>query len=383
MIAKKERDIDLKNGLTVGIIARNEEKLLPRCLRSVRPIADEIILVDTGSRDKTPVIARRSGARVLKYKWDNNFSRARNVYLKEARSSWVLSLDADERIAPKDHRKISRIIRFSRADGVELKRRIYTDRMNWFIGWRPMDGSYWAEERFSGKHGFVENQQVRLFRNDRRIHYDETIPVHESVRRSIMTFGGSVKRSDATIHDFGWQKGERLYRKKQKVYMEACLRQYREVINTELLFLNLAMAALWIQKDVDRAFFYAKRAVTENPHSAYSRYFLALLYREKGRYNEVLFQLGKVLKLKPSSPDAWWLKGVCLDECGDARKGSAYIRKALRIIPGHPVYLNSLGVALTHLGDHGGAAVLFKRSLGSLPCYYPASDNLRAITDGS
>ncbi|MGL5084711.1 MAG: tetratricopeptide repeat-containing glycosyltransferase family 2 protein [Clostridium sp.] len=84
------------NTLSVCIIAKDEEKNIARCLKSVKDIADEIIVVDTGSCDNTSVIAKKFNARVIDFKWCNNFSEARNISLEMATKDWVLYLDCDE-----------------------------------------------------------------------------------------------------------------------------------------------------------------------------------------------------------------------------------------------------------------------------------------------
>ena len=86
--------------LSLCMIARNEERFLAGCLESVRGVADEMIVVDTGSRDDTVPIALRAGARVVAFDWIDDFSAARNAGLDVARGTHVLVLDADERLAP-------------------------------------------------------------------------------------------------------------------------------------------------------------------------------------------------------------------------------------------------------------------------------------------
>jgi tetratricopeptide (TPR) repeat protein len=87
-------------GLSICMITRNEESMLPGCLASVRGLADEVIVVDTGSDDGTVDIARRAGARVSQMAWRDDFAAARNASLALARGAFVLVLDADERLAP-------------------------------------------------------------------------------------------------------------------------------------------------------------------------------------------------------------------------------------------------------------------------------------------
>jgi len=86
--------------LSVCIIAKNEEQNISRCLSSVTNIADEIIIVDTGSTDNTIEIARKYTEKIIKYIWVNDFAAARNKSLAEARCDWILFLDCDEELAP-------------------------------------------------------------------------------------------------------------------------------------------------------------------------------------------------------------------------------------------------------------------------------------------
>lgn len=86
--------------LSVCMIAKDEEDILADSLRAAAEVADEIILVDTGSSDRTPEIATKFGAKVLHSSWEDDFSSARNVSLEAAKGEWILVLDADEVIAP-------------------------------------------------------------------------------------------------------------------------------------------------------------------------------------------------------------------------------------------------------------------------------------------
>lgn len=86
--------------VSVCMIARDEEAMLPGCLASLAELSPEIILVDTGSTDRTIEIARRAGARVSQMPWRDDFSAARNASLAQAHGDWILVLDADERLAP-------------------------------------------------------------------------------------------------------------------------------------------------------------------------------------------------------------------------------------------------------------------------------------------
>ena len=88
--------------VSVIIIARNEEKHLPRCLKSVDLLADEIIVHDTGSTDRTMEIAREYGARIFREAWTGDFSHHRNAALDQARGEIIVVIDADEEIVNTD-----------------------------------------------------------------------------------------------------------------------------------------------------------------------------------------------------------------------------------------------------------------------------------------
>lgn len=85
--------------ISLCLIARDEERFLSDCLKSVRNVVDEIVVVDTGSRDRTRAIALEHGARVVDFAWCDDFSAARNRGIEAATGTHVLVLDADERLA--------------------------------------------------------------------------------------------------------------------------------------------------------------------------------------------------------------------------------------------------------------------------------------------
>lgn len=101
--------------VSLCMIVRDEEDCLPRCLEAAAPHVDEIVVVDTGSCDRTVEIAEGFGARVLHHPWQEDFSAPRNTAIEAATSDWILSLDADEVIssqAAEELRSIARMQRF-------------------------------------------------------------------------------------------------------------------------------------------------------------------------------------------------------------------------------------------------------------------------------
>ncbi|SFH75663.1 Glycosyltransferase involved in cell wall bisynthesis [Selenomonas ruminantium] len=96
--------------ISVCYITKNEEKNLARSLASAAPTADEIILVDTGSTDKTCEIARSYGAKVYPYTWQDDFSGPRNFAIEQATGDYILFLDADEYVAKESCTRLRQLI---------------------------------------------------------------------------------------------------------------------------------------------------------------------------------------------------------------------------------------------------------------------------------
>ncbi|MGG3856041.1 glycosyltransferase [Caldifermentibacillus hisashii] len=86
----------MKPFLSICMIVKNEENLLRRCLDSIKGIADEIIIADTGSVDKTKDIALEYTDMVFDYTWEDDFSKARNFAASKASGEWIFVIDADE-----------------------------------------------------------------------------------------------------------------------------------------------------------------------------------------------------------------------------------------------------------------------------------------------
>jgi tetratricopeptide (TPR) repeat protein len=134
------------------MIVKDEAERLPRCLASVRDFVDEIVVVDTGSSDRTPEIAREFGARVFFHPWEDDFSKHRNQSLTYAGGLWFMYLDADEEIVDGTGHLIRRASRDEDVDSISFE----------FI-------STYA----GGKRSL--HTQARLFRNDRGIHFEGRI----------------------------------------------------------------------------------------------------------------------------------------------------------------------------------------------------------------
>ena len=95
--------------LTIIILAKNEEQHMKDCISSAQ-FADEVLLIDDGSTDKTVEIAESMGARVVHHTMNGDWSQQRRFAVDEARSEWIFFLDADERISPELQREVQDVL---------------------------------------------------------------------------------------------------------------------------------------------------------------------------------------------------------------------------------------------------------------------------------
>jgi len=112
IMAKRKKRAKLKNknilnnsvkpSISVCLIVKDEEQFLEKCLQSVKDVADEIIIIDTGSQDNTVNIAKRYTDKIYFHPWKDNYSEARNHYLDYAKGDWIFQIDADEELVKED-----------------------------------------------------------------------------------------------------------------------------------------------------------------------------------------------------------------------------------------------------------------------------------------
>jgi glycosyltransferase involved in cell wall biosynthesis len=122
--------------LSAAVIAMNEEDKIGACLDSLS-FADEIVVVDSGSTDRTVEIARLKGAKVVHHDWEGHIQQ-KNFAITQTTGEWVLSLDADERVSARLRGEILRVLENPAADGYAIPRLVfYMNRWIRRCGWYP------------------------------------------------------------------------------------------------------------------------------------------------------------------------------------------------------------------------------------------------------
>ena len=188
------------------MIVKNAAEDLKVIVPRLQHIAVELVIVDTGSTDGTPEVARSLGARVISFVWTDSFAEARNVYIDEATADWILSLDADERIAARDLRLIADAAQKA-PRGFLMTTRNYGHDPS-VEGFRKCTGEYPEFER--GYAGWAPSTKVRMFPRIAGVSYRGE--VRELIEPSLQRLSMPIDEIALPIHHFGIQDREkRLY----------------------------------------------------------------------------------------------------------------------------------------------------------------------------
>lgn len=147
--------------ISLCMIAKNEAKRLPRCLKSIYELVDEVIIVDTGSIDNTVHLAKSYGCKVFIHPWDDDFSRSRNFSLSYATKEWILVLDPDEIINPSDFLHIKQLTNNPNISAYQMPTRNYSNDYTQF-SFIKCTNDY--PESY-GYNGHVISTKTRFFRN--------------------------------------------------------------------------------------------------------------------------------------------------------------------------------------------------------------------------
>jgi tetratricopeptide (TPR) repeat protein len=207
-------------GLTLSLcmIVRDEEDMLARCLEAVAPAVDEIVVVDTGSQDRTIEIARSFGARVIEREWTGSFADARNVSFEQATGDWLLYLDADEVLVKQD-----------------------VQRLRALTGQTWRECFYLAETNFTGEQDdgtAVNFSTLRMFRN--RPQYRFSGRLHEQIRQNMPSYVPErIHDSNVRVEHYGYLGAVRDAKEKSRRNIELLLAQRAESPPDAFLHFNL------------------------------------------------------------------------------------------------------------------------------------------------
>ncbi|MBR6381317.1 MAG: glycosyltransferase family 2 protein [Lachnospiraceae bacterium] len=158
--------------ISLCMIVKNEEAVLDRCLGSIADLMDEIVIVDTGSTDRTKEIASKYTDRIYDFEWIGDFSAARNFAFSKATMDYIYSADADEVVDAVNHERF-RLLKEKLLPEIDLVQMKYGNQL-----------------QYSTVYNFDEEYRPKLFKRLRPFVWEE--PVHEQVRLNPVIYDSDV-----------------------------------------------------------------------------------------------------------------------------------------------------------------------------------------------
>lgn len=159
--------------VSLCMIVKNEEKKLGKCLESLKDLADEMVIADTGSTDDTVRIAESYGARVFHYEWKNDFADARNFIFGKASCDYIYSADADEEIDSENRRRFL-FLKESMDPRVDIVQMYYCNQLS-----------------ARSVYNYDRELRPKLYRRQRTFWWQD--PIHEQVRLEPVVFDSDIE----------------------------------------------------------------------------------------------------------------------------------------------------------------------------------------------
>ncbi|HZW31353.1 MAG TPA: glycosyltransferase, partial [Isosphaeraceae bacterium] len=359
--------------VTLVMIVRDEQDHLPRCLESVRGVFDEIVVVDTGSVDRTKAIAEEFGARVFDFVWIDDFSAARNAALAHATGDFVFWLDADDVLDPPEREKVTALL----------------GRL------RPGDGTAYVvrcacDPGADGSGGQTVVDQIRLF--PRRDDVRWTYRVHEQILPALKRVGVPVQWTDLVVRHTGYTDPAVRARKLDRDARIA-LQELKERPEDPFILFNLGAIAVERQQWPAALSYLSRSLARSAPSDSITRKLFALIARVHqmiGDSRESLRVCAEGLALDPADAELWFRKAVVHRQRGESAEAEACWRRILGLsrpeqfasldmgIYGHLTRRN-LAVLAAERGDRAAAARLWNEVLAECPGDHEALSGLERL----
>ncbi|MCK4467674.1 MAG: tetratricopeptide repeat protein, partial [Desulfobacterales bacterium] len=394
----EDRTKSARPTISACMIVKNEEKMLPQCLESIKDYVNEIVVVDTGSTDSTVEIAESHGARVYHHPWEDNFSKHRNQSIGYAGSDWIFIIDADEELMP--------------GSGEEIQRAAQVDD--------NVDSIFIRVEcDFDEGRGTSMHNSLRLFRNNNSIRYKGR------VHNAVVGEQNPKYAPKARIFHYGYNLGPEMAGRKFKrtskllkldivedpsdprphhylgvSYLSACMFELaakeselaiefykgKNLVNSEALKSYFVASMAYINlAEFDKAESLAHDALKIYPKHLDSHFALSWVYLEKKeltlfwRHIQSYFEINKEIKERPElfgtithtsiSSDwfAHYLKACAYILEGDHEKSKLELDNALSLCPDRSEMHRLLGRYHRITGESAKAEEEFLKSLSCVP----------------
>jgi glycosyltransferase involved in cell wall biosynthesis len=354
--------------ISLCMITKDEERFLPHCLDSIKGIVDEIIVVDTGSSDRTCDIALAFGAKIYHHPWQNDFSLARNFGLDRAKGDWILILDADEVL-----------------EGGGFIRQLVEKAEEDVQGFLFQILNYSDE----AKSQVEKSVNIRLLRNKPENRFSgaihEQLPLKEKC----------VAMTDLVIHHDGYILSVTATRNKSKRNLEILQQEVIKEPENPFVHFNLGTEYIGV-KEYEQAvthFFQALKLLQEETGYASRMYkLMTLCFLQMDPRDDFKTIIDEGIKKYSDYPDLYYMRGLYCAKIGELPQAIVDLIRCLimdqRPFPDHKVYVTEDGVtnykAFYELGrifermeKREEALTAYARSLQSKPLHLGVMEKLK------
>lgn len=352
-----------KQKISACMIIRDESIYLKDCLNSIKGLADEVIIVDTGSKDNSINIAREFTDKIFKFEWCDDFSKARNFSISKATHPWILIIDADERILEEDVLVIKRLINETSADAIKIKWRDYYNNKKTEL-FKFLINDQYKNSNFAL--GYDTQEAVRLFKNLNGYYFEGLI--HETINHSVEQNLGKIIDSNIVIHHIGNIEKNRYLIKKKK-YLDLLKKRWAErdfvekpehficyeIVKEALGLKDFSEASLFLeraieltknpfyiselgliyfkQNRIDLAEKTLKTSIELNPFNYTAHLNLGVVYLEKKEYLRAIKKFERTLELNPKCSEAYFNLGVVFKNLKKQDKMQYNFNRAIELNP--------------------------------------------------
>ncbi|MFI5387446.1 MAG: glycosyltransferase [Fimbriimonadales bacterium] len=323
-LRKRMRELARRADISLCMIVRDEERVLGDCLRSTKDAFIQMIVVDTGSKDRTREIAKECGAQVHKIKWPDSFAKARNESLKYAKGSWIFWLDADDTL-PFD----------SAMALLEAALHAPKDVLGFVM---PVQ---FVETEMAGA---TRVDHVKLFRNLPGLAFEGHI--HEQILPSLNAKGGSIGRISGVVLHSGYDTSVEGQLKKRARDEKLLGLDLAERPDHPFVLFNLGMTAHYCDDHKAAVGWLWKCLTASKPHESHVRKVYALLgvsQRKLGKAGAALESFRKGLEVVGEDPELRFQLGLTLSELGHLAEAKA---EYLAICPEYEDHYSSFDISI-------------------------------------
>lgn len=361
--------------LSLCMIVKNEEEQIEKCLQSVVDVVDEVIIVDTGSNDRTKEICQAYKAKVYDFPWDGSFASARNFGIRQAKAKWIFWMDADEELEIFD--------RQSWEDALNCKKQLM-----WAVPILNYIGEYPVDTVKAYHH-----VQWRIFRNGLGVKFVNNI--HEQLDISdIRVSPENIKKLPAVIHHYGYMNAIVEKKDKHQRNLTMLRKEAEQPVYSAWIDYHLA-SEYYRNKEYYKTFDQLNIAIRHfiqegkiPPSLVYKLKYDTLL--ATGSFDGALAGIDKAIELYTDYVDLHYYKGILLYEKRHFSQARESFLHCLSLGEENPQYLILNGVGSFHamymialcdmeLNQQERAKNMFERILELYPHYSAALQKLEEM----